>query len=85
MPRLSFLRFFQSALDLMIERGIELRLLLESSRTDDPSEEQWLAAARRRPNFACEIDNHFRSDPLRDRRIGLRVGMEYVRRMGPAY
>ena len=85
MPRLSFLRFFQSALDLMLERGIELRLLLESSRTDDPSEEQWLAAARRRPNFACEIGNHFRSDPLRDRRIGLRVGMEYVRRMGPAY
>ena len=84
MPRLSFLRFFQSTLDLMIERGFNVRLMLESPRRDS-TEQQWLADAEKRPNFVCETLNHFRSDPLRDRRIALRVGMEYVRRMGPAY
>jgi hypothetical protein len=84
MPRLGFLRFFQAPLDLLLERGHDVRLLVESPRTE-PVEEHWLARARVRPNFRYEVGDQFKGAPLRDARISLRVGMEYVRRLGPEY
>jgi hypothetical protein len=84
MPRLGFLRFFQSTLDLLIERKHDVRLLLESSRRD-ATELEWLEQALTRPNFSCEAIDHFKRAPLGRQQVALRLGMEYVRRMAPEY
>lgn len=84
MPRLGFLRFFQGPLDAMIDRGWDVHLRLESDRYD-LVEERWLRRARTHANFTCDVVDHFRHDPSRKRRVGLRLGMEFVRRLGPSY
>jgi hypothetical protein len=81
MRSLAHLRYFQSPLDLLVERGHNVRLLLQR----EPQEEEhgkaaqlWLQRMRSRSNFTCEVVDHFRDERSRRGRR-LRRGIEYVR------
>jgi hypothetical protein len=78
MRSLNYLRFFRSSLELLVERGHTVRLLLE--RGDHGEVEQaWLDRMREHPGFDCEIADHFGPKLRRARLAAVRRGIEYVR------
>ena len=92
MRSLVYLRFFQSTLELLVERGLKVRLLLQNQHgttVREPGHDRsdhatlWLERMRAKPNFTCDIVNHF-ADPHSRRASGLRRGVEYVRFRDPA-
>jgi hypothetical protein len=81
---LATLRYFQSSLELLTERGNNVRLLLEEHK-HGPVEQAWLDQMLERPNFACDTPVHFRRNVWHRRGVTFRAGMEYVHFLGPAY
>jgi hypothetical protein len=83
MRSLHYLRFFQTVLELLAERGHRVRLLLESRRHGQ-REQAWLERMLERENFTCEVANHFTGrHPARMRAI--RYDLEHVRSLDPAF
>jgi hypothetical protein len=80
---LDSLRYFQSTLELLIERGHRVRLLLEERRESN-AQLQWLRRMKRHANFST---GHIREreDAWEQRADSLRAAMEYVHFLGPVY
>jgi len=72
-----YLRFFRLPLELLVERGHNVRLLVERTNHGEV-EQQWLDRMLERPNFACDIVDHLGDPPWHRRRVALRRGLEYV-------
>jgi hypothetical protein len=73
-----YLRFFRSPLELLVERGHNVRLLVDRA-THGEVEQAWLDRMREAPNFRCDIVDHLGDPPWNGRRQALRRGIEYVR------
>ena len=61
---LKYLRYFQATLELLVERGHSLRLLLVEAPAE-AREREWVARMRRHPNFAADQLDHFADDRVR--------------------
>jgi hypothetical protein len=82
------IRYFQSSLELLVERGHNVRLVIEDSKRTDkhgPAEQAWLERMLERPNFAHDCVKQLTRDPWHKRGIALRVGIEYINALGPAF
>jgi hypothetical protein len=93
MRSLAYLRFFQAPLELLVERGHDVRLLMQHQHgttararridsTDDAT--QWVERMQAQPNFSCDIVDHF-EDRRSVRMESLRRGIEYVRFADPRF
>src|SRR5947208_4894601 len=60
LPSIGSLRYFQSALEALADRGHELRLLLESGGHRGVHS-AWLAQMSERPNFHCDTYGRWRN------------------------
>jgi hypothetical protein len=79
-----YLRYFASALELLVDRGHSVRLLLQ--RGDHTAVDQaWLDRMVEQPRFTYEIADHFTgnrwSTPARE----IRRSLEYVRHLDPGF
>ena len=79
-----YLRFFASSLELLVERGHMIRLLIEDDRHTHV-EQAWLDRMRANPNFTAEVADHF--GPSRWSRSGreIRRSLNYVRYLYPEF
>src|SRR5437867_2607406 len=59
---LSSLRFFQSSLELLLERGHHVRLVLEDWSRSGNVEQAWLDRMLERPNFTYDYVRGLRKD-----------------------
>ncbi|MCP9485397.1 MAG: hypothetical protein MSC30_06030 [Gaiellaceae bacterium MAG52_C11] len=80
----AYLRFFAAPLELLCERGHDVRLLLEEA-DHSPVEQAWLDRMLERPNFRCEIRNHFAAARFNDVARSVRQSLDYLRYLGPEY
>jgi hypothetical protein len=81
---LGYLRFFDSVIRLLLERGHQVHLLLE--RDDhEPNEARWLAEMERRPGFSTSVTTALRSDRWRGVATKLRRTSDYLRFLGPEF
>ena len=73
-----YLRFFRGPLELLVERGHDVRLLLERGGHGEV-EERWLDSMLEHPNFSVDICDHFGPKERRGPHAAVRCGIEYVR------
>lgn len=78
MRRLSYLIFVKSTLELIVDRGHELTLLLEEA-PEAEAERAWLEQMESRPNFRCIVEDQFANDPARGPAIHIRRAHEHLR------
>jgi hypothetical protein len=78
------IRYFQSTIELLLERGHRVRLLLERDDHEEKAQ-AWLDATLASPGFTCELVGEMRRDPWQKRGVTLRRGMEYVHFRGPEF
>ena len=83
MPSLRSLRYFQSTLELLVERGHKVHLRLEERR--GASERQWLARMARADNFTFDIVKAIKREPWQLRRQSVQAGMEYLHFLAPSF
>ena len=81
---LGSLRYFQSTLELLTQRGHQVRLLLEERRGNN-TERRWVKRMVEHENFACDVARGETDDPWEPHARSLRAGMEYVHFLGPVY
>jgi hypothetical protein len=81
---LKYLRYFQATLELLVERGHSLRLLLVEAPAE-AREREWVARMRRHPNFAADQLDHFADDRYHKRGVRLRRTIDYVRLLDAVY
>jgi hypothetical protein len=72
------LKSFRPALELLVDRGHRVCLLLESARDDLPVEQAWLQRMLGHANFTAEHTPGFRYERWQKRGITLRAAIEYV-------
>jgi hypothetical protein len=81
---LGYLRFFDSVLRLLVERGHSVHLLLE--RDDhEPNERRWLAEMEERPEFSSSVTTALGSDRWRGVATKLRRASDYARFLAPEF
>ena len=78
------MRYFQSSLELLVERGHPTHLLLERQR-QGPAEQAWLDRMLEYPSFTCEFMPRSGRDRWQKWAVALRAGMEYVHFLGPDF
>lgn len=78
MRSLGFLRFYREPLELLVDRGHEVQLLLERGEHRE-TEQQWLAAMAERRNFSYLVGDHYGGGHAAKRRSDLRKAIEYLR------
>jgi hypothetical protein len=81
---LGYLRFFDSVIRLLLDRGHRVHLLIE--RDDhEPNEADWLAEMSLRTGFSCSVTTSLASDRWRGVATKLRRSSDYVRYLGPEF
>lgn len=81
---LGYLRFFDSVIRLLLERGHEVHLLIE--RADhEPNELAWLAEMREHPGFSSSVTTALAGDRWRGVATKLRRSTDYLRFLGPEF
>jgi hypothetical protein len=83
LPSLDYLRFFQTALEQLPERGHRMHLAIGRA-SHGPREQAWLDGMVGHANFVYEIVEHFH-DRHSKRSSALRRGLEYLRSLEPSY
>lgn len=79
-----FLRFFQSSLQLLVEHGHTVRLLIARSGQGE-AELDWIRGMALNPRFSYRVADHFRREPWCRWGTTARKGLEYLRSLEPAY
>jgi len=82
--RFTYIRFFESVLRALVERGHEVVLLVERDPTHD-YEEQWAEELDRDPRFSWRRTRSMKRDPLREFRRGLRKTVDYLHFVRPRF
>ncbi|MEJ7569403.1 MAG: hypothetical protein WKF41_14200 [Gaiellaceae bacterium] len=81
---LGYLRFFDSVIRLLLDRGHHVHLLIE--RDDhEPNEADWLAEMEFRPGFSSSVTTALATDRWRGVATKLRRASDYVRFLGPEF
>ncbi|HET7129249.1 MAG TPA: hypothetical protein VFJ93_09270 [Gaiellaceae bacterium] len=78
------LRYFQSTLELLADRGHALCLMLEYTQ-HGPREEAWLAEVLTRPNVTLARSGSYRGMPMQEWGVKLRIALEYLHFRAPEY
>jgi hypothetical protein len=84
LANLKYLRYFQATLELLVERGHSLTLLLVKAPVE-ARECEWVEQMRRHANFADHQVDHFADDRYHKRAVRLRRTIEHVRLLDPVY
>ena len=84
MGRLGHVRFYLSSLELLLDRGHNVQLLIEKGGWG-PAEQRWLDERGKRPNFGWEHARNYDSDPWHRRSLDLRRGLGHIYFFGPAF
>src|SRR4051794_7462499 len=81
---LTMLRYFQSTLELLVERGHTLRLALEEPDRS-PTEQAWLDRMLEHQNFTSEPIKDLKRDVWHRRATTAEAALEYLTYLDPAY
>jgi hypothetical protein len=84
MRSLRTLRYFQSTLELLADRGHTVQLFLDRGGHGE-AEEEWLQSMLARPNFASYTSRNPKSDKWHRRGMALRAGLEYIQFLDPKF
>jgi hypothetical protein len=81
---LGYLRFFDSVIRLLLERGHEVHLMIERDN-HEPNEAGWLAEMEDRPGFSSSVTTSLVTDRWRTVATKLRRSSDYLRFLGPGF
>lgn len=80
-----YLRFFEQVMELMVERGHRLHLLLETVEDEGTRERRWLAAMEAHEGFTWEVRGVLRDDRWFKPAKAVREAVDYVRVLDPMF
>lgn len=81
---LGYLRFFDSVIRLLLDRGHSVHLLIERG-DHEPNETQWLEEMKHRPGFSSSVTTALATDRWRGVATKLRRTSDYLRYLGPEF